>query len=46
MTYTRAKLIIWNPDAYSAAQVRHAAVFILGSLAARRVDVDQASLVL
>jgi len=46
MTYTRAKLIIWNPDAYTRAQVREAAVYILGALSARREDIDQAALVL
>ena len=43
MTYPRAKLIIWNPDAYDRATVRNAAVWILGNLGARREDVDQAT---
>jgi hypothetical protein len=46
MTYTRAKLIIWNPEAYTKAQVRAAAVFILGTLNAQQEDIGQASLVL
>ena len=46
MTYTRAKLIIWNASAYTSKEVRAAAAFILGSLSARREDLDQASLVI
>lgn len=43
MTYTQAKLIIWNPAAYDKARVRAAVVFILGCMTARREDLDQAS---
>ena len=43
MTYTKAKLRIWNPAAYSKAEVHEAATFILGTLNARREDVDQAA---
>jgi hypothetical protein len=46
MTYTRAKLIIWNADAYTRKEVQTAAAFILGSMNAKREDVDQASLVI
>ena len=42
MTYTQAKLIIWNPRAYSRAEVRAAATWILSLFAAAREDVDQA----
>jgi hypothetical protein len=45
MTYTRAKMIIWNASAYTSKEVRAAAAFILGSMNARREDIDQASLV-
>ena len=43
MTYTQAKLIIWNHRAYDKAKVREAAVFILGTINARREDMDQAT---
>ncbi len=43
MQYTLAKLIIWNPDSYSRAKVREAAIFILSHLGARREDVDAAT---
>lgn len=43
LTYQQAKLRVWNPDAYSRAQVTEAATFILGTLGARREDVDQAT---
>lgn len=43
MTYTQAKLIIWNPRAYDKAKVREAAIYILGTTGARREDVDQAT---
>jgi hypothetical protein len=46
LTMAKARLIIWNPDAYAANVVRAAAVFILGSLNASREDIGQASLVL
>lgn len=46
MTFTQAKLIIWNPKAYDLAMVRIAAVLILCSLRAGREDLDQAALVL
>lgn len=42
MTYTQAKLIIWNPRAYSAERVLQAAIHVLGTLTARQEDVDQA----
>jgi hypothetical protein len=45
MNYTRAKLIIWNPDAYERDQVREAALYIVSQLHARREDLDQAALV-
>jgi len=44
MTYTKARMIIWNPDAYTAKQVREAAVWMLGCMNARREDLDQAAL--
>lgn len=43
MNYARAKLIIWNPEAYDRATVRAAAIWILGKLGARREDISQAS---
>ncbi len=43
MTYTQAKLIIRNPAAYTKAEVRKAAIWILGTISARREDVDQAT---
>jgi hypothetical protein len=46
MTYTQAKLIIWNSSAYPKTQVRAAAAFILGSIKAQREDIHQAALVL
>ncbi len=46
LTMTKARLIIWNPDAYATNVVREAAVFILGSLNSRREDIDQAILVI
>ena len=46
MTYTTAKLRIWNPDAYPRKEVREAAVWILGTMSARREDIDQATLLL
>jgi hypothetical protein len=42
MTYTRAKLIIWNPASYDRALVRAAVAFILGSLSASDEDVGRA----
>lgn len=42
MTYTQARMIVWNPDAYTVEQVRKAISFILGTLSARREDVDRA----
>jgi len=45
-TYGQAKMIIWNPQSYPREQVREAAIFILGTLNARREDVDQATLLL
>jgi hypothetical protein len=46
MTYTRAKLIIWNHETYSVAEVREAAIFILATLNARPEDIDQATSVI
>lgn len=43
MTYTQAKLIIWNPAAYSRDEVQKAAIWVLGKVGARREDVDQAT---
>lgn len=43
MTYTQARLIVWNHEAYEGPTVRKAAVFILASLAANSEDIDQAS---
>lgn len=43
MTYNQAKLRVWNNEAYSAEQVREAAIYILGSLSAKAEDVQQAS---
>jgi hypothetical protein len=40
MTYTQAKLIIWNPAAYDRDQVINAAKFILSKLQARQEDID------
>lgn len=42
MTYTQAKLIIWNNESYSKKEVREAAIFILGTLKAHKEDIDQA----
>lgn len=42
MTYTQAKLIIWNPDCYTREKVRKACSYILGSLNARQEDIDTA----
>jgi hypothetical protein len=42
MTYTQAKLIIWNDASYAGALVREAAVFIIGSLDATTDDLCQA----
>lgn len=42
MTYTKALLIIWNPRAYDAKQIRAAAAFILGTIDASPEDVSQA----
>ena len=43
MTYTIAKLRVWNPAAYSKSEIREAVVFILGCMSALREDVDQAT---
>ena len=43
MTYAKAKLIIWNPDAYEPTDVRQAAVYVLGTLGAQQEDIDAAS---
>ena len=45
-TYARAKLVIWNPEAYGRSTVRSAAIHILGTLSARQEDLDQAGLLL
>lgn len=42
MTYTQAKMIIWNPDSYERSKVRAACVFIMGCLSARQEDLQQA----
>ncbi len=42
MNYTQAKLRIWNPDAYSKDEVRKAAVYIIGTIGARKEDLHQA----
>jgi hypothetical protein len=42
MSYTRAKLIVWNHAAYEAKQVREAAIFIMGRIGAHDEDVSQA----
>lgn len=42
MTYTQAKMIIWNPDSYSREKVRKACSYMLGSLNARQEDIDVA----
>jgi hypothetical protein len=41
--YNKAKLRIWNPEAYPSAEVRQAAVYILGSFRASSEDIAQAS---
>lgn len=46
MTYTIARLIIWNTASYDRAQIVEAVVYVLGSLGARREDVDQATMLL
>ncbi len=46
MTYTQARMIIWNADAYTRIEVRQAAVYILGTMKAAREDVDQATLLI
>lgn len=46
MTYSRARLIIWNPDAYEVSEVREAATFILGYMTATAEEVWQAAAVL
>lgn len=45
-TYRAAKMTIWNPDAYSDAEVRDAAIFIQSKLDAKEEDLQQASFVL
>jgi len=44
MTYTKAKLIIWNPDSYTKADVRAAAIWILARIGARNEDIDRATM--
>jgi hypothetical protein len=44
LTYTLARLIIWNADAYTREQVRNACAFVLATMGARREDISQASL--
>jgi hypothetical protein len=46
MTYSQAKMIVWNPETYSKDDVRKAAVYILGTLEAEQEDIDQASMVI
>jgi hypothetical protein len=43
MTYAQAKLRIWNPRAYTRQEVIAGAIFVLGSLSARREDIDAAT---
>lgn len=43
MTYTQARLIVQNADAYTRQQAQNAAVFILGTLDARQEDILSAS---
>lgn len=43
MNITRARLIVRNPETYTRDQVREAAIWILGSLAATSEDVNDAS---
>ena len=43
MTYTQARLRIWNPDAYTRQQVHSAAIFILSCIDANNEDIMQAS---
>lgn len=45
LTYDRAKLRIWNPETYTPAEVRAAAVFVLASIDAPDEDVRQAEAV-
>lgn len=43
MTYTQAKMIVWNPDSYDRENVRKACSYILGSTNARQEDIDAAT---
>lgn len=45
MTYARAKLIIWNPKAYTRFEVQRAAAYVLGSIDASAEDLAQAAAV-
>ena len=42
MTYSIAKLRIWNPEAYTRQEVHSAAIFILSVLDADAEDIPQA----
>lgn len=42
MNYAQARLRIWNPAVYSKEEVRRAAVFIIGTIGARKEDLHQA----
>ena len=44
MTIAQARLKIWNPDSYTRAEVRDAAIWILARLSATQEDIDQATL--
>jgi hypothetical protein len=44
--YNKDRMVIWNPDGYSKADVRAAAIRIIGTMSARREDADQATLLL
>ena len=43
MTRTQARLVVRNHEAYSADQVREAAVWLLGSMSATAEDVQDAA---
>jgi len=43
MTYTQARLVIWNPMNYPRAKVRKACIVILGTLGARAEDISRAT---
>lgn len=45
MTYTQAKMIVWNHDSYGKDEIISAAVHILGTINASVEDIDQAMMV-